>query len=138
MNLELYTLLKVKSRGHLGLVEWIWLKLHKKPTHVDYTKMLSDLRYSKCIAEEEWEVDEQGREVIPGLAYKRFYLTSVGKKRLRKLKWLYQWEQIGKAVWCLIWLLRKLWWLIIVAVVGKLVDLWFPSLLQDVRTLLQL
>lgn len=138
MNLELYTLLIVKSRVRLGFVEWIWLKCASKPIYEDYTNMLSRLRYQKYIVEELWEVDEQGREIIPSLPGKRFYLTNAGKKKLKRLKFLYLWEKTGRVVWCLVWIFRKLWWLIVAAVIGKLVDLWFPSLLQDVKTLLRL
>lgn len=134
MTTELYTLLKVKSRDHLGLIEWVWLKLHKKPTHDDYTKMLSDFRYSKCIEEEEWEVDEQGREVIPGLADKRFFLTDFGKKRLKNLKWQYLWNQVCRCVRCLIWLILKAWW-IIAAVAALLAN--YLQLLQSLEPKVQ-
>lgn len=135
---KLYTLLKVKSRKGLGAVEWLWLKLSKKPPADIYASTLSDLRCGKSIEEEPWETDGQGREVIPSLPDKRFFLTSSGRRRLRKLKRSYLWERLGKAAWYLLWLIRKLWVLIIGAVAVKLADLLFPALLQGIGNALGL
>lgn len=132
LPINLYILLKVKSRIGLGVFEWVWLKLHKEPPRDDSDRMLDNLWLGKFIEEEPWENDEQGREIIPSLPNKRFVLTNLGKRKLRKEKWMYLWIRLGKVVWCLIWLTRKLWWLIAAAVVGELVRLLFPSLLQGV------
>lgn len=99
---------------------------------------LDNLWMGKFIEEEPWETDGQGRELIPSLPDKRFVLTSLGKKRLRKEKWTYLWTKTGKVVWCLIWLVQKLWWLIAAAVIGELVRSLFPNLLQDVWNMLSL
>jgi hypothetical protein len=132
MATELYTLLKVKSRQGLSFLEWLWLNLHKEPSRGESDKVLDRLWLGKFIEEEPWETDEQGRELIRSLPDKRFVLTSLGKKRLRKEKWAYLWMKMGKVVWCLIWIVRKLWWLIAAAVVGELVRSLFPNLLQGV------
>lgn len=132
MATELYTLLKVKSRQGLSFLEWIWLNLHKEPSRGESDEVLDRLWLGKFIEEEPWETDEQGCELIPSLPKKRFVLTSLGKKRLRKEKWAYLWMRMGKVVWCLIWIVRKLWWLIAAAVVGELVRSLFPNLLQGV------
>lgn len=106
----------VKARNGLIISEWLWLKLHKKLSIDEYCKTLSDLRYAKLIKEEQWEIDEQGCEIIPSLADKRFFLTDSGKKRLKKLKLLYLRSLFGKYAKCLIWIVKKLIWLIVAAV----------------------
>lgn len=137
-SLILYTLLKVKSREGIGFFEWIWFKCHKKPSTEVTNPVLDKLWIGKLVEEEPWETDEQGRELIPSLPDKRFVLTNLGKKRLRKEKWAYLWMKMGKVVWCLIWLVRKIWWLIAAAVVGELVRSLFPDLLKDVWNMLSL
>lgn len=138
MTIELYLLIKVKSRQGLSLLEWIWFKLHKQPSTNVMNSTLDNLWMGKLIEEEPWETDGQGRELIPSLPDKRFVLTNHGKKRLRKEKWAYLWMKMGKVVWCLIWLVRKIWWLISAAVIGELVRSLFPNLLQDVWNMLLL
>lgn len=94
--ISLYTFLKVKSRKGLGAVEWLWLKQSKKPPLDIYTSTLSELRRGKFIEEEPWKTDGQGREIIPSLPDKKFFLTGKGEKELKRVKGLYLWCQACK------------------------------------------
>ena len=134
MTTELYILLKVKSRKRLGFLEWLWLKLHKEPSRNKSDETLDRLWMGKFIAEEPWEIDEQGCELIPSLPDKRFFLTNRGKKKLRRLKWTYPWKVACKLMSSLIWIIQKIWWLIAAAVICELVNSLFPDLLQDVKS----
>lgn len=100
--LILYTLMKVKSRKGLGIFEWIWFKCHNQPSFEVTNPVLDKLWIGKFIEEEPWEIDEQGRELIPSLPNKNFLLTEKGEKELRKLKGLYLWNQVRKCVFLLI------------------------------------
>lgn len=135
---QLHTLLKVKSRKGLGFFEWVWFKCHKNLSSEVINSVLDDLWQGKFIQEEPWRIDDQGRELIPSLPHKRFLLTNAGRNKLRRLKWKHLWMNLGKSVWCLILLLKKIWWLIAAVVVDVLVRSLFPDLLQDVRSVLGL
>lgn len=137
-KIEIYALLKVKSRTGLTFFEWIWFKCHKKPSIDSVNHILDDLWKGKFIQEEPWETDTQDHELIPSLPNKRFLLTNAGKNKLRRLKWMHLWMSLGKVVWCLILLLKKIWWLIAAVVVDVLVRSLFPDLLQDVESALGL
>lgn len=100
--LILYTLLKVRSRKGLGFFEWVWFKCHKNLSSEETNPVLDDLWQGKFIQEEPWGIDEQGRELIPSLPHKRFFLTEKGEKELGKVKGLYLWCQVCKCVLLLI------------------------------------
>ena len=121
--MELYTLLKVKSRIGLNILEKVWISLHKRPTIEEHDSALSELLYSKKIKEEPWEIDSHGHEIIPSLGNKKFSLTNAGKKKLRKLKWLYLWGLLGRLLLSLLHILKTAWIIIaaLVAFLGGLV-----------------
>lgn len=129
MTTELYILLKVKSRKGLGIVELIWLKVHKSPSRNKSDEALDNLWKGKFIQEESWEIDEQGRELIPSLPDKRFVLTENGRKRLKKLKLTYPLSLTGKVAMGLFLILKKV-WIIIAALVA-----FFAGLLTILQSL---
>lgn len=112
MTTELYILLKVKSRKGLGIVEWMWLKVHKSPSRNKSDEALDNLWKGKFIQEEPWEIDKQGRELIPSLPEKKFYLTEKGRKKLRMEKVKYPMYLICR---CFLLLAKSLFYVISIA-----------------------
>ena len=116
---ELYILLKVKSRKGLSPLEWIWFKTNNKHPREKEDRILDDLWKGKFVEEETWEIDEDGRELIPSLPDKNFVLTNEGKKKLRREKVLYLMNRVcrffvvlAKGLSCVITLAASLYGLI--------------------------